>query len=140
MPRYIQCVTEGTSLSKTRYEAVWKAVIEKAVELIPENEAHYTSLLRRHEATTNEIRAWLAFFFKLRDHRPAPLSPETVKYFTPSGVDTVGLAKFLRTTPERAAILVRKADKALLLSTTEEILRAVQHSHQERHQIELRKP
>lgn len=139
MARYIECVTEQKSVSRTFFDAVWVAVLETAGELLPEFRRQFEALNKKHVSTDDEVKAWLTFFFKLKDYRPPPLEDVVARYFGPGGIDTKGLARLWNTSPFRASVRVRKADKALLLSVTEEILRAVQHSHQSSHKIVLRK-
>ena len=94
---------------------------------------------RQHVASASESSAWLEAYFKVRDYKPRDPPVDFRSYYTPLGYDTKRLAKDLRIKPEKAAVLVRKYEKALMLAAAEEILQAIRHSHQFGHRIKLAK-
>ncbi|MDJ0269936.1 MAG: hypothetical protein NXY59_05230 [Aigarchaeota archaeon] len=140
MPRYFRCVDEDTWLTESRSEYTWRAAHELAVELAPELAKQVSNLFKKRIASVEEVRAWTQIFFKAKDYKPARLSADLSRFYTPvGGLDTNALARELGLRTGEAAVLVRKLDKPLMVATMEEILQAVKHSYEHRHKIEFAK-
>lgn len=139
MPGTILCLEEGVFLSERRHEAVWLAVTELACELHRERARVLRGWGRPHIAGREEESAWLEAFFRMKNYRPEGVGVDLSRYYTPTGYDTQRIARELRIKPKDAAVLVRKAEKALMLAAAEEVLGAIRHSREYGHRVKLTK-
>ncbi|MEM1944961.1 MAG: hypothetical protein QW756_00100 [Nitrososphaerota archaeon] len=138
MPHHIRCVVEETWLTESRQLPTWLAAERLAGQLSPSNMHLFKMLRKKRLASSDEVKAWLDAFFKIRDYVPPKPPVDLSKFYNPSGIlDTSSLAKTLGVDASEAMVRLKMLDKALMVAVVEEILQSVKHSHEHQHVIEF---
>lgn len=137
MPYTIECVNEGVDLTEKRTYMTWKALISLASEVYPEASQFFVSLEQPHVAQPREVLAWRVALNRIKLMPRKELPFDIKQYEEDWYVDYESIAKQLNTTVQHVSIMIRSADKDLMIRCAEETANAVLHSNQLKHEIRL---
>jgi hypothetical protein len=138
MPYVVECVPESAELTEKRTYMTWKALISLASEVYPEAAQYFAALEQEHVAQPREALAWRVALNRIK-LMPKKELPFDVKQFEEDWyVDYESIARKLNTTVQHVSIMIRSADKDLMIRAAEEVANAALHSNQLKHAITLR--
>lgn len=137
MPYVVECLSEGVDLTEKRTYMTWKALISLASEVYPEASQIFAGLEQPHIAQPREVLAWRVALNRIK-MMPKKELPFDVREFEEDWfVDYESIAKKLNTTVHHVSMMIRAADKDLMIRCAEDVANAVLHSNQLKHEIRL---
>jgi len=137
MPYTIECMPENADPTEKRTYMTWKALISLASEVYPEASQFFAGLEQPHIAQPREVLAWRVALNRIKLMPKKELPFDVKQYEEDWYVDYEAIAKKLNTTVQHVSIMIRSADKDLMIRSAEEVANAALHSNQLKHEIRL---